>query len=380
MDLSRLNKDDVKIVEDDLAAVLAETIADYEQRAGKVLQPAHLERLIINTFAYREALLRSQVNETYRQQHPRFASGLMLDLCGDDVSTPRLEAQPALTTLRFQAALSGNEQIPVPKGTLVSAGQISFATTEAGMLTAQTPAIELGAACTVPGLSGNSWSVGQINTLAERLHPSIDVAVGNITVSSGGVEIEDDEAYRERILLAPESFSVAGPVGAYQYWARQASPAVADVHVANALDGAGNPIGGRVAVTVLAKDGLPSAELLAKVQAALSAEDRRPLCDSVSVAAPQPADYTLDAELTLFTGANAAEVLAAARAAWAAYEAKRRGKLGLDIVPLDIQAALKVAGVYNVVLHNLPLTVVKPDQWARCTSATIRAAAETAEG
>ena len=43
-------------------------------------------------------------------------------------------------------------------------------------------------------------------------------------------------------------------------------------------------------------------------------------------------------------------------------------------------SALKVAGVYNVVLHNLPLTVVKPDQWARCTRATIRIAAQTAEG
>ena len=131
---------------------------------------------------------------------------------------------------------------------------------------------------------------------------------------------------------------------------------------------------------MLAKDGLPSAELLAKVQAALSAEDRRPLCDTVSVAAPQPVDYRLDAELTLFTGANAAEVLAAARAAWADYESRRRAKLGLDIVPLVFQTALKVAGVYNVVLHGLPLTEVKPDQWARCISADIRAAAHTAEG
>ena len=83
------------------------------------------------------------------------------------------------------------------------------------------------------------------------------MAVSNTTVSAGGVEIEGDEAYRERVLLAPESFSVAGPVGAYQYWARQASPAVVDVHVANDTDGGGQPIGGRVAVTVLAKDGLP---------------------------------------------------------------------------------------------------------------------------
>ena len=380
MDLSKLKREEVKIVDDDLAQTLAATIADYEQRAGKVLQPAHIERLLINTFAYREHLLRQQVNEAYRQQHPRFATGLMLDLCGDDVSTPRLQAQPALTTLRFSAVLSGLEQIAVPKGTRVNAGQTSFVTTEAALLTAAQSSAEVAAECTESGSVGNGWSVGQINSLAERLHPTIDVAVSNTTVSAGGVEIEGDEAYRERVLLAPESFSVAGPVGAYQYWARQASPAVVDVHVANDTDGGGQPIGGRVAVTVLAKDGLPNAELIGKIQAALSAEKRRPLCDTVVVKAPTAVDYTLDAELTLFTGTDARTAKAAAEQAWVAYEAARRSRLGLDIVPLDIQTALKVAGVYNVVLHNLPLTVVKPDQWARCTSTTIRIAAQTAEG
>lgn len=380
MDLSKLKREEVKIVDDDLAQSLAAMIADYEQRAGKVLQPAHIERLLINTFAYREHLLRQQVNEAYRQQHPRFATGLMLDLCGDDVSTPRLQAQPALTTLRFTAVLSGLEQIAVPKGTRVNAGQTGFVTTEAALLTAAQSSAEVAAECTETGTIGNGWSVGQINSLAERLHPTIDVAVSNTTVSAGGVEIEDDEAYRERVLLAPESFSVAGPVGAYQYWARQASPAVVDVHVANDTDGGGQPIGGRVAVTVLAKDGLPNAELIGKIQAALSAEKRRPLCDTVVVKAPTAVDYTLDAELTLFTGTDARTAKAAAEQAWAVYEAARRSRLGLDIVPLDIQTALKVAGVYNVVLHNLPLTVVKPDQWARCTSTTIRIAAQTAEG
>ena len=44
MDLSKLRREDVKAVDDDLAKVLAETIADYESRSGKVLQPAHIER------------------------------------------------------------------------------------------------------------------------------------------------------------------------------------------------------------------------------------------------------------------------------------------------------------------------------------------------
>ena len=79
MSVTDLTREAVKIVDDSPDTVLAEMIADYEQRTGKTLQPAHIERLLINTFAYRETLLRAQINESYRQQHPRFATGLMLD-------------------------------------------------------------------------------------------------------------------------------------------------------------------------------------------------------------------------------------------------------------------------------------------------------------
>ncbi|WP_308186076.1 DUF4376 domain-containing protein [Neisseria polysaccharea] len=93
--LDGLNRSDIKITDDSPETVLAATIADYESRTGKKLQPAHIERLLINTYAYRETLLRQQINEAYRQQHVRYATGLMLDLCGDDVNTPRLQASAA---------------------------------------------------------------------------------------------------------------------------------------------------------------------------------------------------------------------------------------------------------------------------------------------
>ncbi|TRC70044.1 phage baseplate protein, partial [Mannheimia haemolytica] len=48
----------IKIIDDDVKTVLAEAIADYEKRTGKILQPAHIERSIIQTYAYREQLLR----------------------------------------------------------------------------------------------------------------------------------------------------------------------------------------------------------------------------------------------------------------------------------------------------------------------------------
>ncbi|WP_165009741.1 baseplate assembly protein [Neisseria yangbaofengii] len=380
MDLAKLKRAHVKVVDDDLAKVLAETIADYEQRSGKTLQPAHIERLLINTYAYRETLVRQALNEAYRQQHPRFATGLMLDLCGDDVNTPRLEASAARCTIRFQAALSGVQTAYIPVGTQVAAGEVVFATTEAAELSATRRQADLQAVCTQSGTAGNGWSAGQISNLLTAFSDGLKVKAANISVPAGGADTESDDAYRERILLAPESFSVAGPVGAYEYFARRVNPTICDVHVDNKKTASGEPIGGQVQVTVLTKNGLPSEELLREVGKALSHERVRPLCDTVTVSAPTAVDYALDAELVLFTGINPAEAVAAAEEAWATYEAGRREQLGKDIVPLDIQTALKVAGVYDVVLHNLPRKVVAADQWARCTSVRIRAAAQQTEG
>ena len=377
MDLSKLNRDEVKAVADDLPEILAQTITDYESRSGKTLQPAHIERLLINTYAYRETLVRKAVNEAYRQQHPRFATGLMLDLCGDDVNTTRLEASAARCTIRFTLAASKAEPVLIAQGTQVAAGATVFRTVASGTLSPSSHTLDLEAVCLQTGVSGNGFAAGQVNTL---INPIDGVTAVNTTVPTGGAAEESDEAYRQRILLAPESFSVAGPVGAYEYFARRFSPVICDVHVGNLTGSDGLPIGGQVRVTLLTKNGLPSSELVSEVQVFLSGERVRPLCDTVTVTAPAAIDYTLDAELVLYTGVNAAEVLAAAKQAWSEYEVTRREKLGLDIVPLDIQTVLKVAGVYNVVLKKPTLTVVKSDQWARCTSVNIRASSETAEG
>lgn len=379
MNVSDLKREEVKIVDDNPETVLAEMIADYELRTGKTLQPAHIERLLINSFAYRETLTRQQINEAYRQQHVRFATGLSLDLCGDDVNTSRLEASAARCTLRFQAAeFVGTVDIPI--GTMVSVGDLLFTTIEQGQLSASRPQMDLQAVCTETGTRGNGWAVGQINTLQTTLTGANKMTAQNISVPTGGADTETDDAYRERVLLAPESFSVAGSVGAYQYWARAVSSAICDVHVANARDSSGNPIGGTVAITVLTKTGLPERELLTQIYNEVSGEKKRPLCDTVVVNAPETVDYTLNAELVLFTGANALEVKTAAEQAWESYETRRREKLGGDIVPLDVMSVLKVAGVYNVNLIAPTLRVITPNQWARCTSVRINIATTQQDG
>ena len=107
----------------------------------------------------------------------------------------------------------------------------------------------------------------------------------------------------------------------------------------------------------------------------MSDETVRPLCDTVIVRAPEVVEYKIDARLVLFKGADSKSVLAAASAAWSDYETARYSKLGKDVVPLDIQTALKVSGVYNVILSNQygelrdsDVILIAPNQWARCVS------------
>lgn len=102
------------------------------------------------------------------------------------------------------------------------------------------------ATCSESGTTGNGFLPGQINVPMDPL-PFVQ-AVTNLTVSSGGAAAETDEAFKERIRHAPESYSTAGPQGAYEFWAKSTSSAIKDVH-------AYSPAPGRVTVVPLLAEG-----------------------------------------------------------------------------------------------------------------------------
>lgn len=367
-------RENLKIVDDDIGTILSQTIKDYENRAGKVLQPAHIERLLINTFAYRELLLRKQLNEAYRQQHIPYATGLMLDVAGADFGTNRLSAQPADTVLEFSVSSSeiGNLTIQINKGTQVLVGNVAFATTESGQLTQNRPSITLHAICTQTGTVGNGYAVGQISTLVTRPHLAISVSVKNITISQNGADVENDDSYRERIMLAFERFSNAGSKGAYAYFARAVSQEIIDVYVGNATDRQGQPIGGTVVVSLLGKTMPVSGTLIREVNKALNDEKVRPLCDTVTVNSAKVVNFTLNAELTTFTGANHDEILANAKTAFHVYQKQLESKLGQDVVPLNLAKTLQVAGVYDVRLVSPSLINIPDDTVVICNNINIR--------
>ena len=79
------------------------------------------------------------------------------------------------------------------------------------------------------GIIGNGYQHGQLNILVDPI-PYV-AAVSNIDVSSGGIDDESDDSYRERIQLAPEKFTTAGSDDSYKYWAKTATQNILDVEV-----------------------------------------------------------------------------------------------------------------------------------------------------
>lgn len=80
-----------KIIPADIESILNRIRADYQEKAGKVLLPAHIENSIIQVYAYREYLLREAINHAFLQNFPQFAEGYALDLCGEPMGCFRLD-------------------------------------------------------------------------------------------------------------------------------------------------------------------------------------------------------------------------------------------------------------------------------------------------
>jgi len=154
---------------------------------------------------------------------------------------------------------------------------------------------------------------------------------------------ETDTALRQRLQLAPHSFSVAGPELAYVFHARSADPDVAD---ATAI----SPTPGQVVVTVLSAsgNGVPASAVLDAVRAVV-AGPVRPLTDEVIVQAATLVPFGIAARLWVFAGPDQGLILQTALDSLNAHIAASR-KLGRDVTRSSIIAALHVANVQRVEL------------------------------
>lgn len=180
---------------------------------------------------------------------------------------------------------------------------------------------------------------------------------------------EMDDPFRERIQLAFEGLTTAGPRNSYILHARNASGLVMDAT-------AESPAPCYATVTVLSSDGKgeASAELLATVKAALNDEDVRPVCDRVTVQGAQIIDYRIDAILHMAgVGPEGDASLAEAIRRLAAWINPRK-RLGVEVARSGVDAQLHVAGVSRVELVGWVDVAPTKAQAAWCTGYDVKLA------
>lgn len=294
----------------------------------------------------------------------------------------RLQASYSLTTIRYTLSVVRTVRTIIAQGSRTTAdNKIFFATKYAVEIPAGAMYVDVEAQCMTAGTEGMGFDIGEISNMVDV--PAFVASATNITPTSGGTDKEDIEAYRARLQLLPESFSVAGPDGAYEFWARTANPGISDTKVwmpdlnLEAFAEFLEPWGiteagdfyealfnyfresgtgpGNVNIAVLMKDGeLPSPEVKEQVLETLSDKRVRPLTDFVHVQSPEPVEYGIRAKYWIRTGdaTMAQSIIDNVNMAVNKYIAWQKEILGRDINPSFLHQLIMECGVKWVIIEE----------------------------
>jgi phage-related baseplate assembly protein len=298
---------EIDFAEKDPTIIVSEVIADYEASfkaltgIAKSLAPGDPVRLFLLVVCHWLSHQRVIIDFTGKQNLLKYAHDDYLDniaaLYGDRAL--RLQAQPAVTTLRFTLAAPLAFTVSIPQGTLCQAPNgVIFETLESGTIPAISTFVDVPAQALVAGALGNNFSPGQISQIINWNQP-FGVSVTNTTVTTGGSDAETDEQYRYRVWLAIESFSTCGPREAYEFWTLSASPDIIQAIIYSSPE-----IAGEVWIYPLLRDGeLPTQDFCDNVVLpVVNADTVRPVTDYVTVKLATEFIYTLNVDYWILQG------------------------------------------------------------------------------
>ncbi len=202
---------DISFVDTNTETLVNNLISSYEAFTGRTLYPADPARLFILWISDIIMQERIIINETAKQNVPRYAKGEYLDSLAEIFKdTKRLQAQPATTVLRFyiSAAQSSAQVIPIGTRATIN-GEIIFETTETATVPPGSLYTDAAASCITTeidsatgkeitiGAKGNGFVAGQISQIID-LFPFYE-KVENITTTDGGADKETDESFYGRL-------------------------------------------------------------------------------------------------------------------------------------------------------------------------------------
>ena len=297
----------------------------------------------------------------------KYAYGDYLDNLGALKGVSRQSEMAATCTVRFTVSALRPAVIAIPQGTRVTTQGVGtyFATDEYAEIPAGTAYVDVSCTALTAGTEANGIAAGLSNVLVDPI--AYIGSVSNISATSGGLEGESDEAFAERIYLAPAQYVVAGPESAYIYFAKEAYPGVSDVRVTS-------PSECEVDIRVIGENGeLLSPEICQRIEDYINSGEIKPMTDNVTVSSPDIANYNIN--LTYYINSSdvnsVATIQTAVNKAVADYIAWQSGKIGRDIEPGKLVEYVMGAGVKRVVVTSPTTTVVQATSIPKVGTQTI---------
>lgn len=301
----------------ELTEVYREMMDQFQADTG--LDVANAAELSVRLYA-----VAAQIHSLYIQSEwvrdqcfPQTAQGEYLDRHAMLRGISRHAAARAQGVIRFSIEQAAQVDLTIAAGTVcMTPAQVRFETTQTVTLQAQSLSVDAPAQAVECGTDGNA-SAGSIRAMA--VAPVGISSCTNPEAFSGGSEQEGDDGLRARVLETYYRLSNGANAAYYQKEALKFDEVGAAVVVGQSRGV------GTVDVVVSSEQGVPSDELLSKIQNHF--EQRREIAVDVQVLAPQTTAVSIAVQIQCKAGADASAVAARVQTSiqsW--FDGKRLGK------------------------------------------------------
>lgn len=353
-----------------LESILEEMVTDYEVKYAEVtgrkirLRTGDKEHIHLRVLAGQYYQMYQQLDYAAKMNLLKYSTGNYLKNLGALKKTFIQEPRPAVVKVRFTLSEIRKDVIYIPKGTRVTAGDgVYFATDEYAEVAAGESYTDVSCTCETVGETGNDYMPEMIEIIVDPV-PYVKSVI-NLTKSEGGCGEESEESFRERIFLAPSSYSVAGPADAYEYWVKQYnSAAIEDVKITDPGDAV-------VDIRLLLRGGaIPGETFCSGCFDYLKENPVIPLTDKIHVSAPDIVNYNLKATyyIARSNANNVKSIQESIEAAKDTYLNWQRTKIGRDLNPDTLIEFVRAAGGKRCAIESPVFTVVPETSVAQETN------------
>lgn len=362
--MARFGVNDIDFIDDTAEDLEAIAVNHFEKAMGNItLDDTDPRRKAFQAVAYLSAMIANNIDFTAKMNRLSYAEDSYLDLLGADKTVPRLEATAAETTIRFEHA--GIQDFTIPAGIRANAGAVSFVSENEVFIAKETASVDVVFICEETGVIGNNYLPGQINQIENPDELPFISSVSNIDKSFGGAEVEDDDAYAERIRKSNDGYAVAGPSDAYEHFAKSTNQRIVDVY-------AYSPSLAVVEIVLLMKNNEEATQSeLNEVLAVCNDKNIRPLTDKVQVAKAEVVHYDLTVTYYVESVATQSTVETLVNKAVEEYQLWQLERLGRGIDPSELYARLQVTGAKRIVVSPNSYSAIQKNQIAVANSVTV---------